>query len=35
MGTYNLADLVNKICFCLAIWHAGKKDTMDSLGGGH
>jgi len=34
-ATYNLADFVNKIGFCLAIWHAAKKDTMDSLGQGH
>jgi len=25
---YNLADMVNKIAFCLAIWHAAKMDTM-------
>jgi bacteriorhodopsin len=30
--TYNIADFVNKIAFCLAIWWAGKKDTIDSLG---
>jgi len=24
---YNLADFVNKIAFCLAIWHAGKQET--------
>jgi len=24
---YNLADFVNKIAFCLAIWHAGKCET--------
>jgi len=34
-ATYNLADFVNKIAFCLCIWHAAKKDTMDSLGQGH
>merc|ERR1719188_2069773 len=27
--TYNVADVINKIAFCLAIWHAGKKDTLD------
>jgi bacteriorhodopsin len=26
--TYNIADFVNKIAFCLAIWHAGRKDTL-------
>merc|ERR1712186_239837 len=26
---YNLADFVNKIWFCLAIWAAAKKDTLD------
>merc|ERR1712214_215888 len=26
---YNLADLVNKIAFCLAIWHAAKRDTAE------
>jgi bacteriorhodopsin len=25
---YNLADFVNKIAFCLAIWHAAKKSSM-------
>jgi len=30
--TYNIADFVNKIAFCLAIWHAGRRD---SLQGGH
>jgi len=29
--TYNIADVINKIAFCLAIWHAGKKDTLDKL----
>merc|ERR1711975_163982 len=24
---YNLADMLNKIWFCLAIWHAAKCDT--------
>jgi len=27
---YNLADLLNKIGFCLAIWHAAKQDTLDN-----
>jgi bacteriorhodopsin len=26
---YNLADFVNKIWFCLAIWAAAKKDTLE------
>jgi len=26
---YNLADFVNKIAFCLAIWHSAKKDTSE------
>merc|ERR1711992_62145 len=26
---YNLADMVNKIAFCLAIWHSAKKDTSE------
>jgi len=26
---YNVADVINKIAFCLAIWHAAKKDTME------
>merc|ERR1712025_1481075 len=25
---YNLADMVNKIAFCLAIWQSAVKDTM-------
>merc|ERR1711977_517427 len=29
---YNLADLVNKIAFCLAIWAAAKKSTAASKG---
>jgi bacteriorhodopsin len=33
--TYNMADVINKIAFCLAIWHAAKKDTLDSIGRGH
>merc|ERR1712048_205320 len=28
---YNVADFVNKIWFCLAIWHAAKKETQKSL----
>merc|ERR1719453_1394889 len=24
---YNIADFINKIAFCLAIWHAAKKET--------
>merc|ERR1719446_948337 len=31
---YNLADFVNKIAFCLAIWSAAKKDTMERLARG-
>merc|ERR1719472_434239 len=26
---YNLADFVNKIAFCLAIWASAKKDTAE------
>merc|ERR1719335_871680 len=29
---YNLADFVNKIAFCLAIWSSAKKDTKEKLG---
>merc|ERR1712146_329973 len=29
---YNLADFVNKIAFCLAIWASAKKDTMEKGG---
>merc|ERR1712118_453000 len=29
---YNLADFVNKIAFCLAIWASAKKDTMERGG---
>merc|ERR1712188_269568 len=29
---YNLADVVNKIAFCLAIWHSARKSPLD---GGH
>merc|ERR1719356_1829213 len=28
---YNLADFVNKIWFCLAIWAAAKKETRDRM----
>jgi len=28
---YNLADFVNKIAFCLAIWHSAKKDTLERM----
>jgi len=31
---YNLADFVNKIAFCLAIWHSAKQDTA-AKGGAH
>merc|ERR1712094_85923 len=27
---YNLADFVNKIWFCLAIWNAAKKETQNA-----
>merc|ERR1712151_192251 len=30
---YNIADFINKIAFCLAIWHAGKCDTLASGNG--
>ena len=30
--TYNIADFVNKIAFCLAIWASAKKDTMEKGG---
>merc|ERR1719159_904076 len=26
---YNLADMVNKIAFCLAIWHSAKNSTLE------
>merc|ERR1712157_703834 len=26
---YNLADFVNKIAFCLAIWQSAKNDTLE------
>jgi len=29
---YNLADFVNKIAFCLAIWHSAKKCTLEKGG---
>merc|ERR1711972_69757 len=29
---YNLADLVNKIAFCLAIWSSAKKSTAEKEG---
>jgi len=32
---YNLADLVNKIAFCLAIWASAKNSTAESLKGGY
>merc|ERR1711972_657744 len=28
---YNLADFVNKIAFCLAIWASARTDTMEKL----
>merc|ERR1711897_44454 len=28
---YNLADFVNKIAFCLAIWQSAKNDTREKL----
>merc|ERR1712048_136420 len=31
---YNLADFVNKIAFCLAIWASAKKDTSERMAGG-
>merc|ERR1719478_588715 len=31
---YNLADFVNKIAFCLAIWAAAKNDTLERVGKG-
>jgi len=30
---YNLADFVNKIAFCLAIWHSAKKSTVEEVDG--
>jgi len=32
-AVYNLADFVNKIAFCLAIWNCAKKSTLEK--GGH
>jgi len=29
---YNLADFINKIAFCLAIWASAKKDTREKFG---
>merc|ERR1719460_1572579 len=29
---YNLADFVNKIAFCLAIWACAKASTMETVG---
>merc|ERR1719272_2810914 len=29
---YNVADFVNKIAFCLAIWHAARSETRDKAG---
>jgi len=29
---YNLADFINKIAFCLAIWASAKKDTSERVG---
>merc|ERR1712038_203246 len=31
---YNLADFVNKIAFCLAIWNCAKQDTQHKIAGG-
>merc|ERR1711937_61826 len=31
---YNLADFVNKISFCLAIWGAAKEETRKAAGSG-
>merc|ERR1712154_95749 len=31
---YNLADFVNKIAFCLAIWSCGKSSTLEKAKGG-
>merc|ERR1711908_233869 len=28
---YNLADFVNKIWFCLAIWQAAKRETIEKM----
>merc|ERR1712023_203583 len=29
---YNLADFVNKIAFCLAIWQSAKNSTAEAMG---
>jgi len=31
---YNLADFINKIAFCLAIWASAKKDTAERMNAG-
>merc|ERR1711862_663390 len=31
---YNVADFVNKIWFCLAIWHAAKQETQAAIKSG-
>merc|ERR1712099_207935 len=31
---YNLADFVNKIAFCLAIWNCAKQDTQHKIASG-
>jgi bacteriorhodopsin len=31
---YNLADFVNKIAFCLAIWSSAKQSTLDAVSSG-
>merc|ERR1711933_674111 len=31
---YNLADFVNKIAFCLAIWNCAKQDTHHKIASG-
>jgi len=31
---YNLADFVNKIAFCLAIWQAARNSTLEAAGKG-
>merc|ERR1719449_495443 len=32
---YNVADMVNKIAFCLAIWASAKADTAEKMGAGY
>merc|ERR1719456_1469698 len=32
--TYNIADFVNKIAFCLAIWSSAKADTRERVAAG-